>query len=91
MTDKPEYVKIEDIPKSKRGQREIPKEWTETVKRTPVGQAIIEKELKYSTAQGRVRNLIQAKKLDETYFVMQRKVGNKAVVYIAHKKPEKAE
>ena len=87
-TQKVEYIKLEDLPKAKRGVKEIPQEWTETIKHTPVGQAMKITDLKYTTVQGRIRNLVADKKLDETYRVMQRKVGQTAIVYIAHNKPE---
>jgi hypothetical protein len=84
MKEKTEYVKIADLPKSKRGQKEIPKDWVEMIQKIPSGNALVVSDLKYSTVQGRIRHLVANKTLDETYKVMQRKLNDKQIVYVAH-------
>lgn len=81
---KTEYIDIDKLPSSHRGLKEIPKEWIAEIQRLPIGKALIIQELKYSTVQGRIHNLIKSKTLEETYKVIQRKQNGKPVVYIAH-------
>ena len=81
---KGEYIKIADLPKIKHGQKEIPKDWVEMILNIPSGNALVISDLKYSTTQGRIKHLVASKTLDETFKVMQRKLNDKQIIYVAH-------
>ena len=85
-TEPVEYIDLDKIPKGTRGMKAIPEEWIAVIQKIPNGKALIISDLKYTTVQGRIRKLLQSKRLanENGYKVLQRKSNGKVIVYVAH-------